>query len=339
MDALLATDNARTALQILEAAQAADKRKLAYLIAHNWALIGTGELPEARRGVDQALAFRRTSDALVQDGILRFAAQDYARARVSLEEALKSDPDNMRALVLIVQTYVAQKQAGSATERIRQAVAQRPNSETLQLFWADWLAENKKPDEARKALAAAKVAAPKSATPQLIAAGLDFSQGKLDAARRALDQLVLADPSNLDAHMLFGELEDASENYAAAAEHYKKVVSGDERNVVALNNLAYAVSRDSQQLDEALKYAQKAKELAPESSQILDTLGWIYYRKGFFAMAARELEGAVAKDPRPALKFHLGLAYDRIGKSLEGTRLIAAALAVDPKLADTTPQQ
>jgi uncharacterized protein (TIGR02996 family) len=339
VDALLAADKARTALQVLDAAPAADKRTLAYLIAHNSALIGTGEVAEARRGVDQALAARKTSEALVQDGILRFAAQDYARARVSLEEALKSDPENLRALVLIVQTYVAQKQVGAATERLRQAVSQRPNSETLQLFWADWLVENKQPDEARKALAAAKAAAPKSATSPLLAAGLDFSQGKLEDARRELDQLMSAEPSNLDAHMLFGELEDASENYPAAAEHYKKVVSGDERNVVALNNLAYALSRDSQQLDEALKYAQKAKELAPDSSQILDTLGWVYYRKGLFDMSVRELEGAVAKDPRPALKYHLGLAYNRVGKSLEGSRMIAAALAVDPRLAQTSPLQ
>jgi tetratricopeptide (TPR) repeat protein len=339
VDALLATDDARTALRVLEAAPAGDRRTLAYLIAHNWALIGSGEIAGARRGVDQALAVRKTSDVLVQDGMLRFAAQDYVHARASLEEALKSDPENMRALVMIVQTYVAQKQPGPATERIKQAVAQKPASEPLQLLWAEWLVENKLPDQARKALDAAKAAAPKSATPQLMAAGLYFSQGKLDDARRELEQLLSAEPSNLDAHMLLGELEDAKENYAAAAEHYKKVLSGDERNPGALNNLAYALSRDSQQLDGALRYAQKAKELAPENSQILDTLGWIYYRKGLFVMAARELEGAVAKDPRPALQYHLGLAYNQVGKSLEGARLIAAALAVDPRLAQTVPLQ
>ena len=53
-------------------------------------------------------------------------------------------------------------------------------------------------------------------------------------------------------------------------------------------------SRDPARVDEALTFARKAKELEPESPQILDTLGWLYYRKGLYPQAARELEAALA---------------------------------------------
>jgi tetratricopeptide (TPR) repeat protein len=333
--ALLASNGAKAAWETLEGAQAAEKRSLPYVVAHNWVLIALGESGEARKGVDAVLAAVKTPEVLLQDGILKFAAQDFARARVSLEEMLKADPEDVRALTILAQTYLAQKQERAGTERIRQLVAQRPKSEPLQMFWADWLVENNQRAEARQALAAAKGASPKDASPQLMLASLDYSEGRLDNARQTLTAVIAADQGNTDAHMLMGEVEDASNHYSDAVDHYKKVVAAEDRNIFALNNLAFALSRDSQQLDEAMRYAQKAKELAPESSQIQDTLGWIYYRKGMYPMAARELEGALAKGVRPAIQYHLGLAYKQLGKSLEGGRLIAAALAVDPKLAET----
>jgi tetratricopeptide (TPR) repeat protein len=102
-----------------------------------------------------------------------------------------------------------------------------------------------------------------------------------------------------------------------------------------LNNLAMLLSRDSTKLDDAVSLAQKAKELAPQSPYVLDTLGWIYYRKGLYSLAAVELERAVGDAQRPTSQYHLGLTYNRLGDTTKGGRLIAAALAKEPKLADT----
>jgi uncharacterized protein HemY len=81
--------------------------------------------------------------------------------------------------------------------------------------------------------------------------------------------------------------------------------------------------------------ARKAREQVPESPEVLDTLGWLYYRQGLYDLAAKELEHALAKAEWPAIQFHLGLAYNRLGNSVKGGRLLAAALAKDPKLADS----
>ena len=48
---------------------------------------------------------------------------------------------------------------------------------------------------------------------------------------------------------------------------------------MALNGLAYLLA-ETRQPDEAIKYAQKAKELAPDSPAVDDTLGWTYFQKG-----------------------------------------------------------
>ena len=80
---------------------------------------------------------------------------------------------------------------------------------------------------------------------------------------------------------------------------------------------------------------RRAKEQAPESAEVLDTFGWLCYRKGEYEVAVKELEHALAKQELPAIQFHLGMTYNRLGDSAKGGLLIAAALAKDPKLVDS----
>ena len=87
----------------------------------------------------------------------------------------------------------------------------------------------------------------------------------------------------------------------------------DGSNVVALNNLAYTLALSDP--DVALKYAQQAAELAPDSATVQDTLGWIYYRKAIFSTAVNYLETAVKKEPTPRRQFHLAMSLFEIGSS------------------------
>ena len=107
----------------------------------------------------------------------------------------------------------------------------------------------------------------------------------------------------------------------------------DSSNLIALNNLAYAL--EGSQPDEALKYAQQAGELAPDSPTVQDTLGWAYYCKRNYEPAIRYLKTAVEQDGTPRRKFHLGLAYLKAGNQDLGQTMLSAALEADPTLAKT----
>jgi Tfp pilus assembly protein PilF len=332
---LLVSNLPKEALGVLDGADTRQKRSLAYVTARNWVLIALGDQNEARKGANAALAVSKHPDVLLQDAILRLAAGDVSGARAPLEQILKTNPNDIRALSTLVESYVMQKQVAAATERIRRHVAQNPGSAPLQMFWANWLLENGQKTEARQALSTAKSTAPDNNVPDLILARLDFDQGNLDRARQRLQTLLAAGDRNPQTHLLLATVEDADRNYDKAIEHYRRVVDTDDRNALALNNLAFALSRDTALLDDAMKYAQRARELEPESSYIQDTLGWIYYRKGLYPLAAKELERALAKSDRPSIRFHLGLAYRKLGDLDKSRRLMTTALAADPKLADT----
>ena len=83
-----------------------------------------------------------------------------------------------------------------------------------------------------------------------------------------------------------------------AIAQYRAVVTIDHNSTMALNNLAYLLSKDDP--DEALKYAQQAGDLAPDSPAVQDTLGWAYYCKGNYEGAIRYTEDRVEKDGPPA---------------------------------------
>jgi uncharacterized protein HemY len=108
------------------------------------------------------------------------------------------------------------------------------------------------------------------------------------------------------------------------------VLDLDGSDVIALNNLAYTLATSDP--DVALKYAQQAIDLAPNSAMVQDTLGWIYYRKAVYGTAVNYLEAAVAKEPTPRRQFHLAMSYLKSGKHDLGQKTLQLALQQDPKL-------
>lgn len=334
-DALLQTNKAQDALNTLNQATDDQKRTMTFALAYNWALIGMGDLPTARKNVDRSLGAFKSPQILLQDAVLKVSAHDYAGARRSLDQVLSETPDETRAINLLMDTYIAQNQRSEATERLRQLAQANPKSLAVQMAWIRWLIGENQLADARKALTGTMMSNPASTEPLLVSAGLDFNSGQLASARTTLKNLFKLDDQNIQAYQLAGQVEEASGNYGEAISFYRKVLTMDANNVFALNNLAYLLSRDSKRLEEALDMARRAKEQAPESPEVLDTFGWLSYRKGNYDLAVKDLEHALSKVDVPAIEFHLGMTYSRLGDSAKGGRLIAAALAKDPKLVDS----
>ena len=136
----------------------------------------------------------------------------------------------------------------------------------------------------------------------------------------------------LSAHVLLGQAAMLTGNAQEAIQHYRVVVDGNPTNTVAMNNLAYLLSENADKTDEALKYAQRAKELQPDRADITDTLGWILFRKGVYDQAIGYLQEAANKDRSALYKYHLGIACWKAGKREHGREVLAAALRQDPNL-------
>jgi tetratricopeptide (TPR) repeat protein len=334
--------NPGAALAVLDQAPDDQKSTLPVITERNWALLESHHYGELRHGIDRGLAFARTRDLLVQDASLKTINHDLAGARTSLDEILKGNPEDLQALDLLAQTYMDQKQPKAALEKIRYYAAQRPKSAPLQFLLGRSLLALGKLDEARAAFTAAKAADPQYTRADLVLAQLEYSARRNDVARHTLTVLLASKNTDRDtqvaAHMLMGSLEDRAGNHAAELEHWRKVVDADRKNAIALNNLAYVLLKYANQPDEALKYALQAHQLAPDSPDIEDTLGWALYQKGLYSMAVEHLEHAVARDGKgtdanlTVRNYHLAMAYFKHGDRQRGLDVLEAALKTDPHM-------
>ena len=79
-------------------------------------------------------------------------------------------------------------------------------------------------------------------------------------------------------------------------------------------SLLSMIAEDNGNLDEALQLAQGARAKLPESADVNDTIGWIYYKKNMAPQAIAALKESVDRSPRnPLFHYHLGLAYVQRG--------------------------
>jgi tetratricopeptide (TPR) repeat protein len=122
---------------------------------------------------------------------------------------------------------------------------------------------------------------------------------------------------------------------ADARGRYEAILALDPSAAVAANNLAWIYAAEERDLDRALRLAQTATRLMPDSAQAHDTLGWIYYRMELPALGIPALERSVALDPSSAEHFyHLGFAYAKGGDETKARAALERALKMQPQGSD-----
>ena len=112
------------------------------------------------------------------------------------------------------------------------------------------------------------------------------------------------------------------------------VIKIDPRHADALNYIGYTYADENVHLDRALELIEKAIKYKPNSGYIIDSLGWVYFRKGLYDKALTELKKAVGLAPHdPAIAEHLGDVYYK--KQEYGNALKAYEKAISLESAET----
>ena len=95
-------------------------------------------------------------------------------------------------------------------------------------------------------------------------------------------------------------------NFARAELDLRVIIAQDSNNAAAINALGYTMVLHTQRLDEAYDLIQKAYTLQPESPAIIDSMGWVLYKRGENEKALGYLERAMEMMPDPEIAAHLG---------------------------------
>jgi tetratricopeptide (TPR) repeat protein len=329
---LLRDRQAGAALEILDAAPAGQKQSVPLVIERNWALWATNNLTEMRKGIDQALAHERSADLLIQDGLWKLRMGHASAARASLEQALRLNPGDLRALAGLSKSYAQLGRSELALQAVQEYAQKMPSSAPIQEFLGTLLWAHGEHARARAAFEAAKAADPHFFPADFSLAQIDAAEGKWNDAAARMKQVLSYNPTLTTAHLWLGDIEWIKGDSEGAIQEYQRVVDANPHDAVALNNLAYLLAEYRKQPDTALKFAERAVELAPDDPNCLDTLGWILYRKGLYSPAIPYLKRAITQSPNAILKYHLAMAYAKSGARNSAQQTLARALKDNPRL-------
>jgi Tfp pilus assembly protein PilF len=331
---MISRKSAKAALELLDAAPANQRKLLPVIAQRNWALIALGKNEEFRAGIDAGYQLGRTPDLLLQDALLHFRSKQFEPGRALLREALQKNPEDIRILQTLAESYIIEnKDVNKALAELQKQVEEHPKSARIKHLYGNWLASAGKPGESRAAFESARAADPKYLGASLALAQIDLAQGQYDQARHDLEAVLKAQPNDPSSTLLMAMIDEKDGRLEPSIESYRKVLKMEPDNGVALNNLAYQLTKVPKAADEALQYAQKAKSLVPGNPAFDDTLGWAYYQKNLFPSAVKQLEIATAgPSPSPVRLYHLAMAYQKAGNAAKAKLAYERAHKIAPAI-------
>lgn len=131
-----------------------------------------------------------------------------------------------------------------------------------------------------------------------------------DKAVVMLKDAVKKFPDHAQLHFFLGSMQDRVGDKQGTVDSMKKVLDIDKDHVQALNFLAYTYADRGIHLEDAEKLVRRAAEIQPNDGYILDTLGWVLFKKGKVPEAIRVLEAAYKIQPdESVIAEHLADAY------------------------------
>ncbi|HEX5071203.1 MAG TPA: tetratricopeptide repeat protein [Vicinamibacterales bacterium] len=265
-------------------------------------------------------------------GRLLMAKGDKAGATSAFARALKKDALQPTAVEGMVILDVQQKKNADARKRLDAAIAASPNDTNLQLMAARLYATAFSDAAASEAMLKRVLGtdANNLAAFEMLAR-LYIQTKNLPAATVEFEKLAQRQPTSVANQTAVGLLQQLQNNPDEARTRYEKALALDPRAPVAANNLAQIYVDRGENLDVALNLAQTAKAGLPNSHEVDDTLGWIYYKKGNGPMAVASMRQAVGAQPENAVYlYHLGAAYALNKDKANARATLEKALKIQP---------
>jgi len=146
-----------------------------------------------------------------------------------------------------------------------------------------------------------------------------------------LDKAVAKDPDAPDLLYDHAMAAERLDQIALMEKSLRKLIELRPDSAHAYNALGYTLADRNQRLPEALDLIKKAIELMPDDPQIIDSLGWVYYRMGDLPTALKHLRKAYATKPDVEVAAHLGEVLWTSGARDEALKVWREASGREPK--------
>ncbi len=302
-------------------------------LAYARALVADKRMPEARKQLDALLAANPGDTELIYTvGLLALQVKDYAVAEENMKRLVSApdyrDPDGAR--YILGQIAEEQKQWPRAIEWYDQ-IQDGEHALPARLRTANAIAKEGKLDAAREYLHKSAADHPGQEVQFTVAeAQLLRDANQNTAAFDLLGKALKEEPEQPELLYDYALTAEKLDKFDVLEKNLRKLIEVKPDHAHAYNALGYSFADRNTRLGEARKLVEKALELAPDDSFIVDSLGWVQYREGDLKGAAQTLKRAYDNRPDAEIGAHLGEVLWVMGDRSEANRIWQESLKTAP---------
>lgn len=259
----------------------------------------------------------------------------FADAIAEFDLIVTAWPDDYKSRYLLALAY---EESGLPEKALEHLEVIKKDSEyftnaQIHIFYI--LIDMGKNEEAVKSIEKAIDMKKDEATLYLALSSLYSDQEDYSKSAAVLQNALKYNEKNIEILFRLGIALDKSGDRPGCIEQMKKVLEIDPNNADTLNYIGYSYAEDGVNLDEALDMIQRALKISPDSGYIIDSLGWVYYRKGQYDKALDSLEKAFSlKSDDPTIAEHLGDVYFKKNEYQRSIEMYEKALSLEHQEAD-----
>lgn len=269
------------------------------------------------------------ADARFALGVLAFNDRDYKASEAYFKPLLKT-PRAQDATYELGRIAEAQRNYPAALDYYAQ-VTRGVQSLDAAVRRASVLARQDRLPEARELLASLREQLPQLAERFYLAEGdLLLGADELDAAQKLYSEALSEFPQDPD--LIYGRslVYERQKKLDLAEKDLRTLLNESPDDTRALNALGYMLVVHTNRYDEAHELIGKALAQEPEDPAIIDSMGWVQFKRGNTEDARDLLRKAFARFPDPEVAAHLGEVLWTLGSQDEARTIWDKALRDNP---------
>ena len=329
-------------LQRADSPEAAIETLRSYLAGHPQArevrlqyarnLVGARKFSQARTEFQRLLGdFPGNVDVIYAVAVLSVQLSDWEAAEENFKKLLGKDFAEIDTVRLYLGQIAEERKQFDAALRWYAEVAPGEQYLAAQLRIAQLLAKQGNLDAGRRHLQEARAAGNADRIQLLLAESqLLRDGGRTKEAYELLAGSLAAQPEQPELLYESALLAEKLGRHEAMEASLRKLIRLKPEHAHAYNALGYSFAERNQRLEEAEQLVVKALQLSPDDPFIIDSMGWVLYRKGDNQGALTHLQRAFLIRPDPEIAAHLGEVLWALGRRDEAKRIWQEAAKAHP---------
>jgi tetratricopeptide (TPR) repeat protein len=303
------------------------------------ALYESNQSEAGRHELIDLLASEQPPAAAAVEYARREGREDRASAYDFLKQARERAPTDLDVIEVLTDMDLAAGSVSKALKRIDRSIESQPLRPEMLMLRARVLTQLGQLERAELDALRAHEADPElDALPALLFS-IYLAQNSLLEAQHSFEEAQMAGVLHPGAQLLLARLYLHHGERAKARQMLEVVLAARPTMLRAKNDLAYLLAEEGTDLDRAMELAEQAQQLASRDASVVDTVGFVYLRKGLFEAALQQFRYAIqlsmdARRQTSVYHYHLGLALNALDRNAEAGEAFEKALELDSDFAN-----